>query len=182
MDTIQKPNEVRAAVLAKVALSSSRLIALGDKRDHDARLLELQKGCGQLAVFIANSSQLLFPVWLERIAAFAAGWAEQIAGGPNRGDIFKLINVERVRQEYLLLKGKHLFTCASQVADPKRKFRVLTEEVGEVAEAIDRLEYVEGNINSRILVLQRAISHLMTELIQVAAVAVAWLESLEVAA
>ena len=47
---------------------------------------------------------------------------------------------------------------------------MLTEEIGEVAEAIDLLEQVDSRARRE---------HLITEIVQVAAVAVAWLESLE---
>jgi NTP pyrophosphatase (non-canonical NTP hydrolase) len=71
--------------------------------------------------------------------------------------------------------GKFTFTCASPVACDNRKLRVLVEEVGEVAEAIDHLEQL--NRTSKAAAKQR--DHLREELVQVAAVAVAWLESLE---
>lgn len=88
--------------------------------------------------------------------------------------VFERIANERIRQRELLMNVKHLFTCDSQCADVNRKLRVLVEEVGEVAEAIDSLEF--SNPPRRVRMLQ---AHLQDELIQVAAVAVAWLESFE---
>lgn len=75
---------------------------------------------------------------------------------------------ERERQRELFRASKISFDVANAIVDPARKFRVLAEEVGEVAHAIDQIEnhgMAAGNL------------HL--ELVQVAAVAVAWLESLE---
>ena len=56
-------------------------------------------------------------------------------------------------------------------AGEPRKFRILAEEIGEVANALDRLEMINCMTNQK---------HLREELVQVAAVAVAWLEALEV--
>jgi hypothetical protein len=86
-------------------------------------------------------------------------------------DVFERIAQERVRQQELLRSGKITFSCSSPIVDDNRKLRVLTEEVGEVAEAIDALE----NKNDR-----KRFDHLREELVQVAAVAVAWLEAMEV--
>ncbi len=166
----EDPSPVRAAILARVANSSSRLIALGNKPDHDARLLELQKGSGQLAVMIQNRHPYVFQ--LERIAAFAIGWAEQIVGTSNQGEVIVKVHIERERQLSLLKKGKLHFCCSSSVVDPARKFRVLTEEIGEVAQEIDHFEKLPTDFYR---------SRLFVELIQVAAVAVGWLESLETA-
>lgn len=52
------------------------------------------------------------------------------------------------------------------------KFRILGEEVGEVAEALDELEAAQG---SRVYL---AVEHVRDELVDVAACAVAWLEVL----
>ena len=79
---------------------------------------------------------------------------------------------ERKRQEELRESGKFTFTCRSPMMDDNKKLRVLVEEVGEVAEAIDRVESSKaGHLPAR--------DHLRDELVQVAAVAVAWLESME---
>ncbi len=85
-------------------------------------------------------------------------------------DVFERIAQERVRQQELLREGKHTFTCASPIADDNRKLRVLVEEVGEVAEALDALENKKD---------WKRFDHLREELVQVAAVAVAWLEALQ---
>ena len=90
-------------------------------------------------------------------------------------DVFERIAQERVRQQELLRTGKITFTCSSPIVDDNRKLRVLAEEVGEVAEAIDHLE----QLNPKSPAAKKQLAHLQTELVQVAAVAVAWLESIE---
>lgn len=84
-----------------------------------------------------------------------------------RNEVFTLIRAERHRQEQLFKSG----TLTFRVCDPDvaygHKLAVLVEETGEVAEAI--LEQTEAS----------GLDDLRKELVQVAAVAVAWLESLE---
>lgn len=84
---------------------------------------------------------------------------------------------ERIRQAELVAAGK----LAMDVSDPHweeagahaLKATILMEEAGEVAKEV--YEIVTGPHHDRDLRLSR----LRTELIQVAAVAVAWVESLE---
>lgn len=76
--------------------------------------------------------------------------------------IFAAIAAERSRQERLKEAGKFPFTCADEAPSDDHNLRVLVEEVGEVARACDPAN--EDDLRS--------------ELIQVAAVAVAWLERL----
>lgn len=75
---------------------------------------------------------------------------------------------ERMRQRELFREKRIPFDVANPLPDPLRKFRVLAEEVGEVAHAIDQIEN-HG----------MAAGNLRMELIQTAAVTEAWLESLE---
>ncbi|EMO91249.1 hypothetical protein [Leptospira noguchii] len=75
-------------------------------------------------------------------------------------NILKLIQLERERQEKLKQTGKFQFTCADQVLDCE-KLPILLEEVGEVAKAMNEMDSLG----------------IVRELIQVAAVSVAWLES-----
>lgn len=89
--------------------------------------------------------------------------------------VFARIADERIRQKQLFASFKITFDCASVIPDPNRKLRVLMEEVGEVAQELDRLEGLRDRRGQKF-----AIEDLQTELTQVAAVAVAWLESLEV--
>lgn len=81
-----------------------------------------------------------------------------------RQDIYRAIDAERTRQAkgWAGPHGWGSGDCASRDVEPIVKVAVLTEECGEVARAV--LEHDDSNLR--------------TELIQVAAVAVAWLESM----
>jgi len=82
-----------------------------------------------------------------------------------RAEAFELIEAERYRQA-VKWSNEHTWgygDCSSDDVQPIVKVAVLTEETGEVARAVlDR----------------QPVSDLRAELVQVAAVAVAWLESL----
>ena len=80
-----------------------------------------------------------------------------------REDVYAAIDTERLRQERLH-PGE---TCSEELMIPEYKLTILMEEVGEVARAI--LDYPSSEFHS----------HLQKELTEVAAVAVAWLESME---
>lgn len=69
---------------------------------------------------------------------------------------------ERLRQEQLKAEGRFDFTCADNIADGD-KLVILTEEIGEVARAIHQNQPTE---------------ELYDELIQNAAISLAWAESL----
>lgn len=82
----------------------------------------------------------------------------------NRSDIYAAIDAERERQADKW-GGAHDWghgDCSSPAVDDSTKVMVLAEECGEAARAV----------------LDTDIDQLRTELIQVAAVAVAWLEAL----
>ena len=87
------------------------------------------------------------------------------------GDMLQRVNAERHRQEELRRKGKFQHTCASKTGlSHSDKLAVLGEEFGEAARHV-----TEGIIDpSRV-----EVKKLQEELIQIAAVAVAWAESLE---
>lgn len=98
-------------------------------------------------------------------------------------DILNLVWLERLRQKQLFRVGKLGFECASPIVSSDRKLRALTEEIGEVARAIDAIEAI-GNVplekrHASVTRFLKAQAHLREELIQVASVAIAWLESLE---
>ena len=97
----------------------------------------------------------------------------KIKNSPEMLAVFEAVARERLRQKQLFYDGKILFNCDSPVVDSNRKLRVLVEEVGEVAQAIDCIEYTGGGNK------YFQPGDLKTELVQVAAVAVAWLEQLE---
>ncbi len=89
--------------------------------------------------------------------------------------VLNRIWLERLRQQNLLKIGKHPFTCATAGIPIERKLAILTEEVGEVARAVNEL--IAGHPFDHRRVKIKAELH--KEITQVAAVAVAWLESLE---
>lgn len=83
----------------------------------------------------------------------------------NRAAIFDAIETERVRQAEIWGRD-HAWgrgDCSSREVEPIVKVAVLSEEVGEVARAVIDMEPKTA---------------LRRELVQVAAVAVAWLEGL----
>jgi hypothetical protein len=89
--------------------------------------------------------------------------------------ILDLVLKERFRQNALVESGALPFNCAdpkmAEVGDHTLKLAVLTEEVGEVAKEVYELSVYESDAED-------PEAKLRTELIQVAAVAVAWAESL----
>jgi len=81
---------------------------------------------------------------------------------------------ERLRQERLRAEGRFQFTCAEEGLTNAEKLAVLMEEVGEVAR--DVLNQEDRHLCTHDVVSTPA--KLREELIQVAAVAVAWAEAL----
>ena len=77
--------------------------------------------------------------------------------------VYDEIRTERTRQDTLAAAGRWGGESVATISDDRR-LRVLVEEVGEVARALEEDD-----------------SQLRVELVQVAAVAVAWLEALDVA-
>jgi NTP pyrophosphatase (non-canonical NTP hydrolase) len=86
-----------------------------------------------------------------------------VTANPKTLDVLSDVGVERARQDYLIEQGLIPWNCAGQGASPSMKLAVLTEEHLEVVK-----EVLEGGPDEA----------LRTELIQLAAVAVAWAESL----
>lgn len=85
------------------------------------------------------------------------------------GDVVSEIYKERVRQEDLKRAGRFKYTCADSQLTAGEKLAILVEEVGEAARAIS-----EDADNAQ----DKHGVNLRKELIQVAAVAAAWAESL----
>jgi len=106
------------------------------------------------------ASQLIH--YLSGLLVFCSAWL-------GLEEFIELIFRERVRQRTLFLARKLPFDCASTITDPRRKFRVLLEEAGEVARAVDHVEQRDTEQNR---FEQRV------EIAQLAAVAAAWLEAL----
>ena len=82
---------------------------------------------------------------------------------PPTWPVLAMVGEERERQEELFKSGKFPWTCADRHVDNDRKLKVLGEEFGEVCRALCECD----------------LKNLKEELIQVAAVAVAWVEALE---
>jgi NTP pyrophosphatase (non-canonical NTP hydrolase) len=88
-------------------------------------------------------------------------------------EVLRLIDAERDRQERLITEGRIPWNCADPAIDDDRKLAVLTEEIGEVAKAILWIRDPDAfDLDLRTLELR-------DELVQVAAVSVAWLEALD---
>lgn len=85
-----------------------------------------------------------------------------------------LVRQERLRQERLKAEGRFVATCADNVMTPCEKLAVLAEEVGEAAK--EALTLPERQLATDSL---GSIDKLRAELVHVAAVAVAWVESLD---
>lgn len=83
------------------------------------------------------------------------------------------VAAERIRQDQLVDKGKHPFSCANSVVRDLPKLPILAEEFGEVAKALYEYTFLGSELD-----LNQQRHHLRAELIQLAAVAVAWAESL----
>lgn len=83
-----------------------------------------------------------------------------------QGRILQDIADERRRQDTLKAQGRFPHTCAdSMPAGDLKRFAVLAEELGEVARVVN--DASDGNVD---------VPHLREELIQVAAVVLAWCE------
>lgn len=140
-------------------------VLAGNSKSNDTNLAAMTVGLGCVASGMMIHSAG-FHEYLERMFGHCLGWLMAL-GEKNP---FDKIHAERERQEKLFRDGINTFNVASPTPDVKRKLRVLTEEVGEVAKAIDKLERINCMTNHR---------NLREELVQVAAVCVAWLESME---
>jgi NTP pyrophosphatase (non-canonical NTP hydrolase) len=86
-----------------------------------------------------------------------------------RSEAINAITSERIRQDALKAEGRFRFTVNESALSESERLAILVEEVGEVARCV-----CEGNDRG---VLDRVA--LRAELVQVAAVALAWLEGLE---
>lgn len=164
-----KPGGPRQLILKEVAFDRARLFSYDDSKSDDDKLVELCGFVGSLAQHVHNNSVQRNRELLVKIAAHCAGWVTALG---TVKDVFKAISDERDRQQQLFAGKKITFNCASPLIDRRRKFRVLVEEVGEVAQECDNLERCRKPRVVR--------PFLREELIQVAAVCVAWLESYEV--
>lgn len=90
---------------------------------------------------------------------------------------------ERYRQEELRRKGKFAWTCADPKQTSARKLAVLAEEFGELArEVTEEIIFHDKLIREPIPSAAIEVGFrkkMRAELVQIAAVAVAWVESLD---
>jgi NTP pyrophosphatase (non-canonical NTP hydrolase) len=105
----------------------------------------------------------------ERLRDDLAKEREEIMNRHLHDAVLDEVTAERERQERLRDEGKFPHTCASRGLSYAEKYAILGEEVGEVARHV-----TEGVID----VTRVDVTKLRKELIEVAAVAVAWAESL----
>ena len=139
---------------------------------------EVQTADGRLAILVNHVGEIVDNIHPEgraddvtKVAASVVLWLRSLHLSDQ--DIAQRIADERIRQRELFANRSHTFSVDDPMVDWPRKLRVLVEEVGEVAHAIDQLDLHPRSKSHK--------AHLLTELIQVAAVCVAWLESMEVA-
>lgn len=93
--------------------------------------------------------------------------------------VLMAVSQERQRQ-YLLITKKGLLDCADPTISDLKKLPILGEEFGEVMRAIVELGFVvEDFPDKNVPRYEEARTQLYVELIQTAAVAVAWAESLK---
>jgi NTP pyrophosphatase (non-canonical NTP hydrolase) len=91
---------------------------------------------------------------------------------PIQHSVLDAVLNERDRQDALKAAGKFLYTCADPQMLSAEKCLVLTEECGEVARAVLNLHHFSRDYGADL-------GRVREELVQVAAVAVAWLEFIE---
>jgi hypothetical protein len=100
-------------------------------------------------------------------------------------EVLRDVGVERLRQEDLRQSGKFLWTCAAEGVPLDRKMSVLSEEVGEVAKEVVDFGIARDKYKKEKLAFPRhreiaiRLSILRKELVQVAAVCVAWIEAID---
>lgn len=102
-----------------------------------------------------------------------------IYGGsdPKHEDAVRAIVAERRRQDKLKSEGRFRYTCADQEMGNHERHTCLSEEVGEVAEAILTLDGLACARARGLKVGDEGDVQLREELVQVAAICLAWLES-----
>ena len=172
-------NELRVSIFARLDVGrAAQHVELGfnDQLDSDRKLLGMSKALGWIAAGVETKNRRVLKDELECLLGFTFGWL--MHGGVQMP--FDKISDERDRQDRSFVEGKFSFNCASRVADGVRKLRVLMEEVGEVAQAVNDIEECSVAPNPCRKHLPKLRRHLISELVQVAAVCMAWLESMEV--
>jgi len=156
--------DVIMGVMDLIEKSNDRIAAVDF--DLDLKLAWLTGRVGDIAKTMGERRQ--------QAVAHAAGaaFAWLLAMKLPETDVVARIADERLRQRQLFAARKLTFRVDSKAVGDWRKLRALVEELGEVAEAVDQLEAHPRSRQHR--------AHMLGELVQVAAVCVAWLESYEV--
>lgn len=100
-------------------------------------------------------------------------------------EVLRDVGLERVRQEDLRRSGKFLWTCATATVPLDRKLSVLSEEVGEVAKEVVDFGIARDKYNKEKMPFPRhresaLLLRIRKELVQVAAVCVAWIEAIDI--
>ena len=102
-------------------------------------------------------------------------------------EVLNDVGFERVRQEDLRRSGKFLWTCAvsGALVSLDRKMSVLSEEVGEVAKEVVDIGIARDKYDKEKMAFPRhresaLLLRIRKELVQVAAVCVAWIEAIDV--
>jgi hypothetical protein len=131
----------------------------------DRRVRELEAELRRVSpdpAFFAHAPIREFHMFdMENLAKFTVSAAQM--------DILFSIGKERGRQDVLKAEGKFSRTCSDKMSEPER-LAVLAEEFGEVARHVAE-GLATGNNEAEVAGLEK-------ELIQVAAVCVAWVEGL----
>jgi len=107
----------------------------------------------------------------------------------NTDEVLLEISEERMRQESLKESGKFVFTCADKGLSEAEKLAVLSEEIGEVSKEVvelviglSKLMKLQMSNEARSAAIEETIKEYKVkarkELVQVAGVAVAWVEAL----
>ena len=131
----------------------------------DTFLAILISHLGFLPISMGNKTEST----LLNIAAICVGWLETL-GGPIE-QIAANIADERIRQRRLFLAKKHSYQMESASVSNDKKIRVLAKMIGKLAAVTSEVERRPNSAETA--------DQLRRRITQVAAVTVAWLESLE---
>jgi hypothetical protein len=126
----------------------------------DVRLAWLSGQVGSVANGTSSEHSLL------RVAAVAVAWLE--AMGLPAAFVHTSITEEHLRQRQLFAAKKISFAADAPSMECWRKLRGLVKALGRVAQAVEGMEAAPREAMAR--------NRLMAELVQVAAVAIVWLE------
>ena len=130
--------------------------------------------CGAIGI---ESLDIDYPALAREVARMLEEQREAAATDPTRDlkmwGVYAEVKAERVRQVLLKAAGKFRHTPSDVDMDEGDKLAALMEEVGEASEAL---------LERRGLIGKPKGTDLRKELIQVAAIAIGWIEALDAAA